>query len=82
VATFIECYLIYMGFRVNNEMFKKHSLFFRNALVVSNYANMAEGIRPNPTPLINFYDNLLMEGNHTLRNRDLPVMKCFPEFPG
>lgn len=79
IATFIECYLNNMGFQVDNEIFKEHSLYFRNALVVSNYASMAEGIRPNPTPLIKFYDNLLMKGKHSLKNRDLLVMKCFPE---
>lgn len=35
----MECYLIYLGFPVDNEMFKEHSKYFRNALVRANYAD-------------------------------------------
>lgn len=78
-AVFMECYLNTIGFRVNNEMFKSHSLYFRNALVVSNYSSLMEGITPNNEPLIKFYENLLWNGDHRLCNKKLVVLGCFPE---
>ena len=45
-AVFIEKYLNNMGFNVNNDMFKNKSLYFRNALVRSNYGNIPRGIYP------------------------------------
>lgn len=78
-AVFIECYLNNMGFFVDNEMFKNYSLYFRNALVVSNYASLMEGITPNREPLIKFYKNLLFNREYQLSNKDLFVMGCFTE---
>ena len=45
-AVFIEKYLNSMGFNINNDMFKNNSLYFRNALVRSNYGNIPKGIYP------------------------------------
>lgn len=78
-AVFIELYLQKLGFHVNNEPFKEHSTYFRNALVVSNYASLMEGIIPDFNPLEKFFGNLLLGETHLLRNRDLYVLPCFSE---
>jgi len=78
-AVFMECYLNNIGFSVDNEMFRDHSLYFRNALVVSNFGSFKDGISPDSKPLMAFYENLLMEGTNRLRNRNLFVEGCFSE---
>ena len=57
-AVFIEKYLNNMGFNVNNDMFKEYSLYFRNALVRSNYGNIPKGIYHIFDYLIMFFENL------------------------
>lgn len=44
-AVFIQKYLISMGFRVNNDLFKDNALYFRNALVRANYNNYVKGVK-------------------------------------
>jgi len=75
----MELYLRSIGFQVNNDLFKEHSKYFRNALVRANYANYSKGIDEDMSYLIKFYDNLLFEGQHILQNRDLYVRKLFPK---
>lgn len=72
-AVFIQKYLNYMGFKVDNSLFSENSLFYRNALVRSNFGSYSEGVLPNNKWLEYFYENLLFEGKHELRNRDLLV---------
>ena len=76
-AVFIERYLNYKGFQVDNSLFKDNSLYFRNALVRSNCENLHKGIRNEMLYLEHFFENLLYKGSHSLRNRDLilPVVK-------
>lgn len=76
-AVFIEKYLNNMGFNVNNDMFKEHSLYFRNALVRSNYGNIPKGIYPTFDYLSMFFENLLQNKNNDLKNRDLYIKKLF-----
>ena len=76
-AVFIEKYLSNMGFNVNNDMFKEKSLYFRNALVRSNYGNIPKGIYPTFDYLIMFFENLLQGKNNKLENKDLYVKKLF-----
>ena len=76
-AVFIEKYLNNMGFDVNNDMFKEHSLYFRNALVRSNYGNIPKGIYPTFDYLVMFFENLLQEKNNKLKNRDLYIKELF-----
>lgn len=76
-AVFIEKYLINMGFIVNNDMFKDKSVYFRNALVRSNYGNIPKGIYPTFNYLSRFFENLLQGKNNELDNRDLYVKKLF-----
>lgn len=72
-AVFIQKYLNFMGFEVDNSLFLENSLFYRNALVRSNYGSYSEGVVPTSKWLERFYENLLFSGKHELRNRDLLV---------
>lgn len=78
-AVFIEKYLNNIGFTINNDMFKDKSLYFRNALVRSNYGNIPKGIYPTFEFLIMFFENLLQNKNHQLDNDKLIVKKLFEE---
>lgn len=77
VAVFIEKYLNNMGFNVNNDFFKKNSLFFRNSLVRSNYGNIPKSIYPTNDYLIMFFENLLQEKNNVLKNEELYIKELF-----
>jgi len=72
-AVFAIQYLRSLGFDVTNDLFAKHSWYFRNALVRANYQNIKCGIARNPEFLEKFFENLLLGGNHELRNRYMVV---------
>lgn len=72
-ALFIEKYLINLGYNVDNTLFKDKSIYYRNALVRSNYFNNELGIKENNSYLIKFYENLLLGKNNNLRSEDLIV---------
>lgn len=72
-AVFAIKYLRSLGFRVENDMFKAHSWYFRNALVRANYHNLMKGIEATPGFLILFFRNLLLGENNELKNRYLHV---------
>ena len=76
-VVFIEKYLKSMGFNVNNDMFKDKSLYFRNALVRSNYGNIPKGIYPTFDYLVMFFENLLQGKNNELKNKELYVKNLF-----
>lgn len=63
IAIFIQKYLINKGWDINNELFKDNSLYFRNALVLSNYSNMKKGVSPNFNYLNKFFEKLLENPN-------------------
>lgn len=77
VALFIEKYLISLGYSVNNEMFKDKSVYFRNALVRSNYFNNNLNIKEDNNYLIKFYENLLLGKNQNLHSKDLVIKELF-----
>lgn len=79
-AVFIQKYLNYMGFEVDNSLFLENSLFYRNALVRSNFGSYSEGVLPNNIWLECFYENLLFGGKHELRNRDLLVKEYMEDI--
>ena len=62
-------YLRSMGFSVDNELFREHSWYFRNALVRANYRNVRKGIEPDPEFLERFFRNLLAGEHNELKNR-------------
>ena len=76
-AVFIEKYLISLGYNVDSSLFKDKSVYFRNALVRSNYFNNYLNIKEDKSYLIKFYENLLLGKNNNLHSEDLIVKELF-----
>ena len=74
---FIEKYLISLGYNVDNSLFKDKSVYFRNALVRSNYYNNYLNLKEDKSYLIKFYENLLLGKNNNLHSEDLIVKDLF-----
>lgn len=72
-AVFTINYLRSIGYSVENDMFKSHSWYFRNALVHANSRNAVKGVEPTYEYLILFFRNLLLGENNELRNRYLHI---------
>ena len=72
-ALFIEKYLVSLGYNIDNTLFKDKSVYFRNALVRSNYFNNYLNIKEDNSFLIKFYENLLLGKNNNLHSKDLIV---------
>lgn len=68
-AVFIIKYMRTFGLKVDNEAFKKHSWFFRNALVRANYNDLQKGIHSTTKFLEMFFSNLLLGADYELKNR-------------
>lgn len=60
VAVFIQKYLLQMGYEVNNDLFKEHSLYFRNALASPDFSYLEE-----------FFLKLLYDKNIKLKNIEI-----------
>ena len=73
VAIFLQKYLYSLGYPVNNDLFKENSLYFRNALVRSQYQNQQLGIDYSYDGLEKFFENLLFDTQHNLSNDFLKV---------
>ncbi len=76
-AVFIEKYLISLGYNVDNSLFKDKSVYFRNALVRSNYFNNYLNIKEDKSYLIKFYENLLLGKNNNLHSENLILKELF-----
>ena len=76
-ALFIEKYLVSLGYNVDNTLFKDKSVYYRNALVRSNYFNNYLNIKEDNSFLIKFYENLLLGKNNNLHSKDLIVEELF-----
>ncbi len=72
-AVFTIKYLRSLGYKVENDMFKTHSWYFRNALVRANYRNVNKGIEPTIEYLVFFLRNLLLGETNELKNRYLHI---------
>ena len=72
-AVFIIKYLKTFGFTVSNETFAKNSWYFRNALVRANYNDLRNDVHATTEFLELFFENLLMNSNHELKNRYMHV---------
>ena len=72
-AVFTIKYLRCLGFSVNNDLFERHSWYFRNALVRANYRNVVKGVEREPLFLIRFFRNLLLGENNELKNRYMMI---------
>ena len=76
-ALFIEKYLVLLGYNVDNTLFKDKSVYFRNALVRSNYFNNYLNIKEDNSFLIKFYENLILGKNNNLHSKDLILEELF-----
>ena len=72
-AVFIIKYMDTLGLKVNNDAFKQHSWYFRNALVRANYNDIRNGIHATTTYLEMFFSNLLLDADYELKNRYLHI---------
>ena len=72
-AVFTIQYLRLLGFDVENDLFAKHSWYFRNALVRANYKSAKKGVDFTPVYLERFFRNLLFGEQWVLRNRYLHI---------
>jgi fido (protein-threonine AMPylation protein) len=73
VALLAIKYLRSIGYRLDNEAFEKHALFFRNALVRANYRNEAIRVTPTDDYLMQFFGNILLGESNELKNRRLHI---------
>ena len=73
IDVFTIQYLRFLGFKVENDLFAKHSWYFRNALVRANYKSAVKGIDFSPVYLERFFRNLLLGEKWDLRNRYLHI---------
>ncbi len=77
IATFLIMYLRNLGIDIDNEPFKEHADFFRNALVRSNYSNVREGIQIDKSFLRTFFEHLHTIRSHNLADQDLRCQQLF-----
>ena len=73
IAVFTIKYLRTFGFEVQNDMFARHSWYFRNALVRANFNDYQNKIYASQEYLMNFFGNLLFNENNELKNRYLNI---------
>lgn len=86
VAVFLVQYLNGLGFPINNDPFEDNALYFRNALVRANYSNQKKNISHTDAYLVKFFENLLFDRNHPLKNQEMLLISenekehdCKPE---
>ena len=70
-AMFIQLYAGSMGLKITNEPFRENAMFFRNALVRSNFSDIPKGIYPDFSYLEAFFDNVFCNAGHDLSQMDL-----------
>ena len=72
-AVFTIKYLRSFGFDVDNDLFEKHSWYFRNALVRANYNKLSQGIAATDVYLVRFFRNLILGETNPLSNREMHI---------
>lgn len=72
-AVFMIKYMKTFGFRVNNDVFRENSWYFRNALVRANYNNIQKGIHSTTKFLEMVFSNLLLDTHYELKNRYMHI---------
>ena len=82
-ATFAHLYLNSLGADVRNEEFRDNSRFFRDALVRSNFSDLALGITADRRFLDRFFENLVLGASHDLDSMDLNIhgIRIDPDLP-
>ena len=72
-VVFIIKYLDTLGMHTNNDLFERHSKYFRNALVRANYQNLDKNIPYTTEYLDKFFGNLLLGEKNRLDNREMQI---------
>ena len=72
-------YLQSLGIDIDNEPFREHAGYFRDALVRSNYASIRDGIVPDNSFLMMFFENILLHAGHDLEVQDLRCKELFDD---
>ena len=72
-AVFMIKYIKTFGFRVNNDVFRENSWYFRNALVRANYNDLQKSVHSTTKFLELFFSNLLLGTTNELKNRYMRV---------
>lgn len=75
IAVFTIKYLNQKGLPCDNTIFKKHSLYFRNALVLASYGNVLRGITPDESYLENFFNKLIVDSTLQLKQMPANIMQ-------
>lgn len=78
-GVFIIKYMSTFGLEVSNDVFARHSWYFRNALVRANYNDLKNGIYATRRYLEQFFSNMLMGTGYELKNR-LMHLDYDPDF--
>ena len=78
-ALYIEKYLRYLGFKVNNSLFQENANYFRNALVRANYYNYKYGVLKDNRYLYMFFRKLLVDQNIVLDDGKVCVWELFDD---
>lgn len=74
-AVFIIKYLQTFNLKITNEVFKNNSLYFRNALVRANYADIQNDINHDFTFLNKFFESVINGIDNKFDNNELYVVK-------
>lgn len=74
-AVFTIKYLNQKGLPCDNTIFKKHSLYFRNALVLASYGNVLRGITPDESYLESFFNKLIVDSTLQLKQMPANIMQ-------
>ncbi len=72
-AVFAIKYLQSLGYRVENNMFRENSWYFRNALVRANFADYEKGVKREWGYLEAFFRSLLLNETNELKSRYLLI---------
>ncbi len=70
-AMFIQLYVGSMGMKITNEPFRENAVFFRDALVRSNFSDITKGIYPDFSYLEAFFENVFCNAEKELAKMDL-----------
>lgn len=73
IAIFIQKYLTFLGYNVNNDLFEKHSKYYRASLVRNTYYNNYMNIDTEDKYIKEFYENLLLGKNNNLKSENLII---------
>ncbi len=74
-AIFCIKYLNKMGYDINNDLFKTHSKYFRDALVLANHSDMKNGIGYDKSYLESFFANLMVDKKIELKELQNPYLE-------